>query len=139
VHRLFLDANVLFSASYREDSPLLRLWERRGVELLTSTYARTEAERNLNPNQRDRLAELMNRVRVVPDAPSQDLPEGLSLRKKDLPIISAAIGAMATHLITGDRRDFGPYYGKRLGNTLVLPPRDYLVRSRRKPKRRTRK
>lgn len=107
--------------------------------MLTSAYARAEAERNPSPNQRDRLADLMAGVRVVPDAPSHDLPEGLSLRKKDLPIISAAIGAMATHLITGDRRDFGPYYGKRLGNTLVLPPRDYLARSGRKPKRRTKK
>lgn len=137
--RLFLDANVLFSAAYREDSPLVRLWRRRGAELLTSAYAYAEAERHLNPDQRVRLAELMKRVRLVPDAPSQDLPEELSLRPKDVLIVAAAIAARASHLITGDRRDFGPYFGKRLGGMLVLPPRDYLAPSGRKPPRRASK
>jgi predicted nucleic acid-binding protein len=134
VDRLFLDANVLFSAAYRESSPLLRLWHRRGVELLTSAYACVEAERHLHQDQRARLTELMKRVRLVPDAPSQDLAEKLSLRSKDVPIVAAAIAAGATHLITGDRRDFGPYFGKRLLEMQVLPPRDYLTR--REPKAR---
>ena len=37
--RVFLDANVLFSAAYRQDSSLLRLWELKDVELVTSAYA----------------------------------------------------------------------------------------------------
>jgi predicted nucleic acid-binding protein len=135
VHRLFLDANVLFSAAYRENSPLLGLWHRRGAELLTSAYAHAEAERHLNQSQRVRLTALMKGVRLVPDAPSQDLPKELSLRGKDVPIVAAAIAARATHLITGDRRDFGPYFGKRLGEMQVLPPRDYLARPERKPRR----
>ena len=137
--RLFLDANVLFAAAYREDSPLVRLWRRRGVELLTSAYARAEAERHLNPDQRVRLPELIKSVRLVPDAPSQNLPEEFSPRPKDVPIVAAAIAARASHLITGDRRDFGPYFGKRLGGMLVLPPRDYLVPSGRKPRRASKK
>jgi uncharacterized protein len=135
VDRLFLDANVLFSAAYREDSPLVRLWHRRGVELLTSAYAHAEAERNLYSGQRVRLTELMKGVRLVPDAPSSNVPEELSLRTKDVPILAAATAAGATHLITGDRRDFGAHYGKRLAKVLVLPPRDYLARLERKPKR----
>jgi len=135
VHRLFLDANVLFSAAYREGSPLSRLWHRPGVELVTSAYAHAEAERHLNQSQRVRLTELMKGVRLVPDAPSQDLPEELSLRSKDVPIVAAAIAARATHLITGDRRDFGPYFGKRLGGMQILPPRDYLARPKRKSRR----
>ncbi len=133
--RLFLDANVLFSAAYREGSPLMRLWHRSGVELMTSAYAHAEAERHLNPSQRMRLTELMRGVRLVPDAPSPKFPEALSLRTKDIPILAAATAAGATHLITGDRRDFGPYFGKRLGKLLVLPPRDYLAIRERKPKR----
>jgi predicted nucleic acid-binding protein len=139
VHRLFLDANVLFSAAYREDSPLLRLWDRGGVELLTSAYAHAEAARHLTQSQRVRLTELMKGVRLVPDAPSQDLPEELSLRRKDVPIVAAAIAARATHLITGDRRDFGPYFGKRLGKMQILPPRDYLARPERKRRRSVKK
>ncbi|MGH9320676.1 MAG: PIN domain-containing protein [Vicinamibacteria bacterium] len=139
MHRLFLDANVLFSAAYREDSPLMRLWHRRGVALLTSAYAQVEAERHLDESQRLRLKELINGVRLVPDAPSYDLPKELSLRGKDVPIVAAAMAAGATHLITGDRRDFGRYYGKRLGEVLVLPPRDYLARPERKPRRSAKK
>ncbi len=36
---LFLDANILFSAAYRPESPLRRLWQAKGTELLTSGYA----------------------------------------------------------------------------------------------------
>ena len=103
--------------------------------MLTSTYAYAEAERHLNQSQRVRLTELMKGVRLVPDAPSQDLPEELSLRSKDVPIVAAAIAARATHLITGDRRDFGPYFGKRLGGMQILPPRDYLAGPKRKSRR----
>jgi hypothetical protein len=39
VDRVFLDANVLFSAAYRSDSGLLALWRRAGASLLTSAYA----------------------------------------------------------------------------------------------------
>ncbi len=81
----------------------------------------------------------MRGVRLVPDAPSSNVPEELSLRTKDVPILAAATAAGATHLITGDRRDFGAYYGKRLANVLVLPPRDYLGRGERKPKRQSKK
>jgi hypothetical protein len=55
-----------------------------------------------------------------------DLPQGIALPEKDAPILAAAMAAGATHLITGDRRDFGAHYGKTIGGVLVLPPRDYL-------------
>jgi predicted nucleic acid-binding protein len=138
VHRLFLDANVLFSAAFRQDAPLRRLWNRRGVELLTSAYAIAEAERHLEGDQRGRLSELLKGVRVVAVVPAQELPAGVLLRSKDVPILAAAIAARATHLVTGDRRDFGAHYGKRLGGVLILPPRDYLQPPRRQPKRTSR-
>lgn len=125
--RLFLDANVLFSAAYRARAPLRRLWALRGVELVSSHYAVAETERHLDDAQRGRLAELLTRVRVVADAPAHSLPPGVELRAKDSPILAAAMAAGATHLITGDRRDFGPHFGRRLGGVLILPPRDYLA------------
>ncbi len=124
--RLFLDANVLFSAAYREQAPLRRFWALAGVELLTSAYAVAEAERHLDAEQRERLEALLAGVRVVADAPAGALPKGVVLRAKDAPILAAAIAANATHLITGDRRDFGVHFGKRLAGVLILPPRDYL-------------
>lgn len=135
MHRLFLDANVLFSVAYREDAPLRDLWNRLGVDLVTSAYALVEAERHLDADQRARLTDLMKDVRVVPGAPSHELPAGVVLRGKDVPIVATAIAARATHLITGDRRDFGAYFGKRLGGVLVLPPREYFARAQRKPRR----
>jgi len=41
--RLFLDANVLFSAAYMADARLRELWRLRDVELWTSRYALEEA------------------------------------------------------------------------------------------------
>ncbi len=51
--RLFLDANVLFSAAYRDDAGVQRLWSAPNSELVTSDYAIEEAIRNLaDPDQR---------------------------------------------------------------------------------------
>jgi hypothetical protein len=47
VDRVFLDANVLFSAAYIEGSGLARLWQLADAELLSSDYATEEARRNL--------------------------------------------------------------------------------------------
>jgi predicted nucleic acid-binding protein len=126
--RLFLDANVLFSAAYRADSGLRRLWNLPQAELLTSAYALEEAGRHLDSKQRRRLGDLAKALEVLPEAPVAELPPGLALREKDVPILAAAIAAAATHLITGDRRDFGALFGKKVGGVLILPPRDYLRR-----------
>lgn len=57
--RLFLDANVLFSAAYRSDARLLRLWKLQSVFLCSSRYALEEARINLNEEtQRARLSKL---------------------------------------------------------------------------------
>jgi uncharacterized protein len=45
--RLFLDANVLFSAAYRPDAGLGQLWKLEGAILCSSHYALEEARINL--------------------------------------------------------------------------------------------
>jgi hypothetical protein len=45
--RVFLDANVLFSAAYREQNGLLQFWSLTNTTLLTSAYSVAEARRNL--------------------------------------------------------------------------------------------
>jgi uncharacterized protein len=128
-HRIFLDANVLFSAAYRRDAGLRRLWRLPGIQLTTSVYAVEEARRNLDqPKQRRELEELLDSVEIVPTAATTDHPlfSTVELPDKDRPILLAAIGAGATHLLTGDFRHFGPYYGKRIEGVLVLPPGEYL-------------
>jgi predicted nucleic acid-binding protein len=131
VDRVFLDANVLFSAAWRPGAGLLRLWALPEVTLLSSGYAVEEARRNLalhRPARLEALEELLASVEIVSQpAPSFDLPEAGMLPAKDRPILEAAALARATHLLTGDMRDFGPLMGRRVAGILVLLPRDYLV------------
>lgn len=130
--RLFLDANVLFSAAYRTDAGLVQFWKLKDVILCSSHYAVEEARINLAENsQRRRLAKLARRLRLF-EAARQDLRNGLSLPEKDAPILLAAIEAQATHLITGDVRHFGSYFGKQIEGILILSPSDYLKTRRRR-------
>ena len=126
-----MDANVLFSVAYRSDAGLRKLWRLPGVRMLASAYAVEEARRNLSqPRQREELDELLGSVEVVPTTVSMDHPllsSVVELPDKDRPILLVAIGVGATHLLTGDFRHFGPYYGKRLEGVLILSPGEYLA------------
>lgn len=126
--RVFLDANVLFSAAYRHDSRLRQLFKLHGVTFISSAYAVEEARRNLSTaQQRKDLEQLCASMEIVPAAPSESRhsPE-FELPESDRPILLAAIGARATHLLTGDVKDFGRYYGQTLEGVLILPPAMYI-------------
>lgn len=125
--RLFLDANVLFSAAYREDAGVGRLWELRDATLLTSGYALEEARRNLETDeQTQRLTRLADDLEVVAEAGPIALPEDVHLPEKDRPILRAALRSNATHLITGDLTHFGPYLGDEIEGVRVVRPADLL-------------
>jgi len=124
--RLFLDANVLFSAAYRSDSGLLRLWKLKHATLCSSRYALEEARINLDEEtQRTRLHKLSEVIHLV-EANQTALPRGISLPEKDAPILLGAIEAQATHLLTGDVRHFGLYLGKRIEGVRIMLPGAYL-------------
>lgn len=125
--RLFLDANVLFSAVYRGDAGVRRLWQLPNVQLVTSAYAAEEARRSLASNQVAALQELLDYVQVLAVAePDRTIPEAPDLPDKDRPILLAAIESCATHLVTGDVSHFGSHYGKTIEGVLVVTPADYL-------------
>ena len=125
MHRLFLDANVLFSPAYRRENGLLALWKLKRVTLLSSPYAIEEALRNLEDDaQRSRLRRLVRSVEQVRTIASHPLT--VDLPSKDEPILRAALAGSATHLITGDSRHFGAFFGKEIMGILVLPPAQYL-------------
>lgn len=129
--RVFLDANILFSAAYRPEARLNELWELRGVELHTCVHAAEEARLNLAGDaQRGRLERLLRRVHVLRDVPSGVFPAGVDLPGKDRPILAAAMRVQATHLLTGDKRHFGRYYGRTIGGVLILRPGEYLASRR---------
>lgn len=127
---LFLDANILFSAAYREQSGLLKLWKIKSATLVSSAYAIEEARRNLDtPPQKERLDKLIvSLYEIYPFHVDIRLPENITIREKDKPILMSAIVAKADFLITGDVRDFGKFYGKKINGVTVLPPSEYLNR-----------
>src|ERR1700723_1526902 len=112
--RLFLDANVLFSAAYRPDAGLLSLWKLKNVTLCSSRYAIEQARFNLDDNdQRPRLETLTGHLHLF-QAAARDLTSRISLPEKDVPILLAAIETSASHLLTGDVRHFGSHFGRRI-------------------------
>ena len=142
--RLFLDANILFSAAYLPESRLRGLWALGKVELATSQFAADEAQRNLlayAPEAVGLLKQLCAAVTIVAEAPSSlpPLPAEVGLPDKDQPILAAAIGAGCTHLLTGDTRHFGHFYGKRIQGVLVLTPAQYFRRRATRGRRAQRK
>lgn len=129
---LFLDANILFSAAYREQSGILRLWELKSIKLISSIYAVEEARRNLKTDaQKERLEILLLGLEeIFPYHVDIELPEEVIIREKDKPILMAAISARVDFLITGDIKDFGKFYGKKISGVTILPPSDYLNKER---------
>ena len=125
--RVFLDANVLFSAAYRRDAELRKLWKLPKVNLVTSLYAVEEARRNLDMEEQIKdLEALLQDIEVTVAAP-EDRPLALAqkLPDKDRPILLAAIAARATHLLTGDTKDFGSLYRKTIEDVVILPPAEF--------------
>ena len=111
--RLFLDANVLFTAAHNPRGKATLVIELGGQgywELYSSPYALEEARRNLErkfPRSLDDLGTLQLGVRLVEHRANLSFPEGLT--QKDQPIFQAALACQATHLLTGDLKDFGPF------------------------------
>jgi uncharacterized protein len=130
--RVFLDANVLFSAAYREQAGLAFLWKLRGVHLLTSLYATQEAANNLDEqDQQSRLRNLLEDLEIVSDdagmeATTQIMLAGVDLPDKDRPILAAAVAANADFLLTGDIQHFGKYFGLVLCGVRILRPAEFL-------------
>ncbi len=136
--RLFLDANVLFSAAYREDAGVRKLWDLREAELVTSAYAVEEARRNLDTGERrSDLGGLLEAVRVsnlLADPTAFPEIEASGLPEKDLPILRAAVASGATYLVTGDRKHFGDLLAEEVAEVLVLRPAELFAMRTEKPR-----
>ncbi len=134
--RLFLDANILFTAAHNPDgrsAGLFRLARVGRCTLQTSPHALEEARRNLRVKHPEALAlfePLLERVSLRPEAPATLVEWALEqgLPPKDAPILASAVEARAHILVTGDRTHFGFLFGRRLRGVEVLAPRDALAR-----------
>jgi predicted nucleic acid-binding protein len=123
--RVFLDANVLFSASNAGSNiaKLIRLLLST-AEAVTSDLAHEEARRNIllkRPAWSSDFDELVGREELVASV-HFTLP--VALDDKDVPILCTAIRAQCRYLVTGDKRDFGHLYDKQVkGVTIISPAR----------------
>jgi len=130
---LFLDANVLFTASISPDGTsraLVRLSAEGACRLAASPFAIDEAQRDIAVKREGSLAALdamLAYVDLVADAhPALSTWAGRYVAAKDAPILAAAVGARADVLVTGDRRHFGYLFGRAVHGTRIEPPRDGL-------------
>ena len=116
--RVYLDANILFSASLREEHKFLQFWRMRDLVPITSMYAIDETQRNcVSSVHAARLAHLLEQTHLVSDIPGAFLPRGIVLP--------------AHYVITGDKHHFGKWMNTpiqtHLGMLLIQEPSPFLA------------
>ncbi len=127
--RIFLDANVLFSAA-KSDGAVRQLVRRlldAEHECLADDYVVTEARRNLAAKGPGALVafDILLAKMAVADArmPRVALKEADWLPENDRPVLYAAMRLKCGALVTGDRRHFGAGFGKSFGGVTIHTPR----------------
>ena len=133
--RVFLDANILFSAA-KTDGPiatLVRPLVDAGHECVVDGFVTIEARRNLTakyPNAIEGFERLIATCTTIatPAMAATSLPGLDWLPAKDQPVLAAAIRGRCQVLVTGDRKHFGPGYGRTFGGVAIHSPRSlYLL------------
>ena len=126
--RIFLDANILFSAARADGAvrQLLALCESTGHELWADAYVFEEARRNLAAKAAGGLPVLHAMSARIEIGGllggSALLPDMTVLPEKDRPVLAAAIHHRCNILVTGDRSHFGALYGKTIQGVTVMSP-----------------
>ena len=119
--RVFLDANVLFSAANASCNiaRLVGLVIQRHTAV-TCELALEEARRNIHlkrPFWEEEFLRLIPLLEIVPTI-LHELP--IDLVEKDRPILCSAIHAGCELLATGDRRHFGHFYDQTIAGVTII-------------------
>jgi len=124
--RIFLDANLLFSAGKSDGAVrrFINLLLKNGHTLVADPYVKEEAERNIQlkyPESQQDLTGVLRRISIQPSATAPAfLPSSVLLDEKDRPVLAAAIKAGCGLLITGDTTHFSALFGKTVQGVLIL-------------------
>ena len=127
--RIFLDANVLFSAAKSDGAvrQLCRWLLDAGHECWADDYVVAEAHRNLatkGPEAQSVLDILLERVHVAAaHAPGPGTKNTDWLPEKDRPVLAAAMRLKCEALVTGDRAHFAKGYGRAFDGVTIHSPR----------------
>ena len=127
--RIFLDANILFSAA-KSNGAVRRLLDMlldAGHDCVVDPYVTEEARRNLAAKAPagvgflESLSLRLKKVSVQAQPPvfETDPP----LPADDRPVLASAIHNRCDALVTGDRTHFGPLYGKTIQGVAIHSPR----------------
>ncbi|MCX6958049.1 MAG: PIN domain-containing protein [Verrucomicrobiae bacterium] len=126
--KIFLDANILFSAAKSNGAIRFLIMSLLDKEhqLVINLFVQEEAERNLTakaPEALEYFYDLILRLTIVPLTNYQLLPKKASfLPLKDQPVLQAALHDRCDVLLTGDRTHFGRLYGERIESLAVYSP-----------------
>ncbi len=119
--RVFLDANVLFSASNSESHiAALSGWLIETGAAVTSDLAIAEARKNIILKRSHWLPDLEKLLANVDAVPSAVFPLSVHLKAKDRPLLCSAIRSRCRYFVTGDKRDFGHLYDRRVEGVEVI-------------------
>ena len=128
--RIFLDANILFSAAKSAGAvhDLLKTLASRKHVLCADQFVIAEARRNLNAKASaeslQALDNLLARTEVVAAGTGGvDSHLLVWLPEKDRPVLAAAIRMNCDALVTGDVTHFGSGFGKSFGGVVIYSPR----------------
>lgn len=126
--RIFLDANILFSAAKSAGAVRRFLARLRtsGHTLVADAYVVGEARRNIEtkfPESVGDFKSLLPRLEIFTGVcatlPSKTAPE---LAEKDRPVLAAAIQYQCHVLVTGDKTHFGSLYGQNIEGVTIHSP-----------------
>ena len=120
--KVFLDANVLFSASNLKSKTAILLAEliRKNHEAVTSVYAWGEVVRNVNTKCPQWLGSLQRFREHIDIIETFSIPLNVECAEKDKPILAGAICAHCTHLWTSDKAHLGKFYGQTIHGVTVV-------------------
>ena len=126
--RIFLDANVLFSAAQTDGAvrKLITRLHESDHQLVADAHVWEEARRNLlarYPSALATLDALTRTIRIFPLRNTDQSAGGLPIDDKDKPVLATAISLRCDSLITGDRTHFGHLFGTAVRGVTIYSPR----------------
>jgi predicted nucleic acid-binding protein len=122
--KVFLDANILFSGSIAESriAKLLAVIKKHG-SCVTNDYAIEEARKNIELKKFGSLQGLNLLLENITVSNQLLLNLPVEINSKDISILGGTIAQQCTHLLTGDKKDFGFLFGKRVDDVLIVSPK----------------